>query len=68
MAAGVLTPKLSPFVRGVLQAIPESALGAEEIRIQYRQAGICLQGLGALEKDKMSGAKAPGSGVLVEIA
>jgi len=51
-----------------MQAIPESARGAEEIRFQYRQAGICLQGLGALEKDKMSGAEAPGSGVLIEIA
>ena len=55
MAAGVLTPKLSPFVRGVLQAIPESALGAEEIRIQYRQAGICLQGLGAWGNGEMRG-------------
>ena len=46
MAAGVPTPTIPPLVRGVLQAIPESARGAEEIRFQYRQAGICLQGLG----------------------
>jgi len=68
MAAGVPTPTIPPLVRGAMQAIPESARGAEEIRFQYRQAGICLQGLGALEKDKVSGAEAPGSGVLIEIA
>jgi len=38
-----------------MQAIPESARGAEEQRNQYRQAGICLQGLGAWGNGEMRG-------------